>query len=120
MPPKPAAFQNLQLLAFLSAFALLIGNTAAGLASRLAGSLTFAATAILRTVTQVASLNGFYVFHNNNLHKIFVLMLPYYCNEVKTGLSYYDCITSYLKAKAPIPLLLQRLQVATFAMELLP
>jgi hypothetical protein len=59
----------LQLLAFLGALALLIGNTAAGLASRLAGSLAFAAAAILRAVTQIAGLDCLDMFHGSNLHK---------------------------------------------------
>ena len=57
----------MQLLA-LSVLALLIGDTAAGLASRLAGSLALAATAILRTLAQIAGLNGLDMLHNSNLH----------------------------------------------------
>jgi hypothetical protein len=49
----------------LLALALLIGDTAAGLAGGLAGSLAFAATAILRALTQIAGLDGLDVFHNN-------------------------------------------------------
>jgi len=63
---EPAAFHSLQLL--LGALALLICNTAAGLAGRLAGSLAFAATAILRTVTQIAGLDGLDMFHSFTLH----------------------------------------------------
>ena len=59
----------LQLLAFLGALALLVCDTAAGLAGRLAGSLAFAATAILRAVTQIAGLDGLDMFHGSNLHK---------------------------------------------------
>ena len=69
MPPGQAAFRYWQLLAFLGALALLIGDTAAGLAGGLAGSLAFAATAILRALTQIAGLNGLDVLHNSNLHK---------------------------------------------------
>ena len=68
MPPESAAFQYVQLLAF-RALALLICDAAAGLASRLAGSLAFAATAILRALTQIAGLDGLDVFHSSNLHK---------------------------------------------------
>jgi hypothetical protein len=53
----------------LLVLALLIGDTAAGLASGLAGSLAFAATAILRALTQIAGLDGLNVFHDSNLHK---------------------------------------------------
>ena len=47
--------------------ALLVGNTAAGLAGRLAGSLAFAATAILRALAQVPGLDGLDVLHDSNL-----------------------------------------------------
>ena len=67
-----AVFQRLQLLAFLGALALLVCDTAAGLAGRLAGSLAFAATAILRAVTQIAGLDGLDMFHGRNLPKRFV------------------------------------------------
>ena len=69
MPPESAAFRYVQLLAFLGALALLICDTAAGLASGLAGSLAFAATAILRALTQIAGLDGLDMLHNSNLHK---------------------------------------------------
>ena len=52
----------------LFVLALLIGNTAAGLASRLTGSLALAATAVLGTLTQIASLDGLDVFHSVSLH----------------------------------------------------
>ena len=45
------------------AFALLIGNAAAGLACRLAGSLALAASAVLCTVAQVARFKRFDMFH---------------------------------------------------------
>ena len=63
MPPITAAFLGMQLLALLSALALLVCNAAAGLASRLAGGLALAATAVLSAVTQVASLDSLDVFH---------------------------------------------------------
>ena len=69
MPPDSAAFRYVQLLAFLRALAMLIGNTTAGLASRLAGSLAFAATAILRALTQIAGFNGLDMLHDSNHHK---------------------------------------------------
>ncbi len=51
------------LLAYL-ALALLICNTAAGLASRLAGSLALAASAVLCALAKVLSFNGLDVFHS--------------------------------------------------------
>ena len=69
MPPESAAFRYVQLLAFLGALALLICDAAAGLAGRLAGSLTFAASAILRALTQITGFDGLDMFHGSNLHK---------------------------------------------------
>ena len=60
------------LLAFLGALALLIGNTAAGLASRLAGSLALAASAVLCAVAKVTSLDGLDMLHDGNLRKILI------------------------------------------------
>ena len=62
MPPESAAFRYVQLLAFL-------GALAAGLAGRLAGSLAFAASAILRALTQITGFDGLDMFHGSNLHK---------------------------------------------------
>ena len=67
MPPDGGIFTK-KLLAFLGVFALLVSNTAAGLASGLAGSLAFAATAVLCALAEVASLNGFDMLHDENLH----------------------------------------------------
>ena len=57
----------MQLLAFLSALALLVGNAAAGLAGGLAGGLAFAAAAVLGAVAQVTSLDGLDVLHGFHL-----------------------------------------------------
>ena len=57
----------LQLLAFLGALALLICNTAAGLASGLAGSLALAAAAILSALAQVTGFDRLDVFHEIHL-----------------------------------------------------
>jgi hypothetical protein len=54
----------------LLALAGLVGNAAAGLASRLAGSLALTAAAVLSTVAQIASFNGNDMLHGNYLHKI--------------------------------------------------
>ena len=62
MPPKTAAFWSLQLLAL----ALLIGDAAAGLASRLAGSLALAATAVLGALAKILCIKCL-----NTLHSIY-------------------------------------------------
>ena len=64
MPPITAAFLGMQLLALLSALALLVCNAAAGLAGRLAGGLAFAATTVLGAVAQIAGFNRLDMFHN--------------------------------------------------------
>jgi len=65
MPPKKAAFyrKGYILLAFL-VFALLVSNTATCFASRLAGCLAFAATAVLCAFAKITSFDGFDVFHD--------------------------------------------------------
>ena len=63
MPPIRRHFR-LALLAFLVAFALLIGNTAAGLAGGLTRSLAFTATAGVSALAKIAGLKGFDMFHN--------------------------------------------------------
>ena len=70
MPPEKAAF--LLLLAFL-VLALLISYAAAGLASRLARGLAFAASAILCAVAKVSGLNGLNMFHSNASKKILLI-----------------------------------------------
>ena len=68
MPPEPAAFHLYWLLAFLGVLALLIGNTAAGLAGGLAGSLALAAATLV--LAQVASLDGLDMFHGFTLRLV--------------------------------------------------
>ena len=63
MPPKKGGTLIGKLFAFL-ALALLICNTAAGLTSRLAGSLALAASAILCAFAKVLCFNGLDVFHS--------------------------------------------------------
>ena len=53
----------------LLALAGLVGDAAAGLASRLAGSLALTAAAVLGAVTQIASLDGNDMLHGRYLHK---------------------------------------------------
>lgn len=60
-----ATFQKLLAFFFALVFALLISDTTAGLASRLARSLAFAASAIFCAVAKIASFKGFDVL----LHK---------------------------------------------------
>ena len=67
MPPAGGIFivsKLLALLALLGALALLVRDTAAGLASRLAGSLALAAATLLCALAQVAGLNGLDMLHD--------------------------------------------------------
>ena len=52
-----------KLLAFLGVFALLVGNAAAGLAGRLAGSLALAAAAVFGALAQVTGFQSLDVLH---------------------------------------------------------
>jgi len=63
MPPMSAAFSVLLLL---FVFARLVRNTAAGLASRLAGRLAFAAAAVFRTFAKVLCVQSFDRFHGSS------------------------------------------------------
>ena len=56
-----------KLLAFLLVFALLICNTAAGFASRLARGLAFAASAVLCALAEVAGFKSFDMLHRFTL-----------------------------------------------------
>jgi len=67
---EPGGIVGMQLLDFLGALALLICDTAAGLASRLARGLALAAAAVLCAFAQVAGLNSFDVLHNFHLSYI--------------------------------------------------
>ena len=51
--------------------ALLVGNTAAGLAGRLAGSLALAAAAVLGALAQITGLQSLDSFHMFDLHSQF-------------------------------------------------
>ena len=75
MPPKQAAFSILQLFAFLFAFTLLICNTAAGLASRLAGSLALAASALFSAFTKVLCFDSLDVLHNLPPNKYYLMII---------------------------------------------
>ena len=74
--------------------ALLICDTAAGLASGLAGSLAFAAAAIFGALTQIAGFDGLNVFHNGNLHiKKFAIILTY--SEIKVNTAYGNSVKNH-------------------------
>ena len=75
MPPEQAAFSMLQLFACLVALALLVCNTAAGLASRLAGSLALAASAVLSALAKVLSFNSLDVLHNLPPNKYYSVII---------------------------------------------
>ena len=104
MPPIPAAFWDMQLLALLSALALLVCNAAAGLASRLAGGLALTTTAVLSAVAQVASLDGLDMFHGFTFHfEIYAISLAqpiFYVNHIfhtfQTVSHILGCETSFL------------------------
>ena len=67
MPPKQAAFSH-KISLLILVLALLVGDAAAGLASRLAGGLALAAAAVLSAVAQVASLDSLDMLHNFTFH----------------------------------------------------
>ena len=85
MPPSGGIL--VQLLAFLGALALLVGNAAAGLAGGLAGGLAFAAATILGAVTQVAGLDGLDVFHG--FHLPYAVFYPYTLPYVQRSVNDY-------------------------------
>jgi hypothetical protein len=58
-----AFYSGYGLLGFLLALALLVSNTAAGLASRLARGLAFAASTVLCALAKVLSFNSLDVLH---------------------------------------------------------
>ena len=58
-------------LFILLVLALLICDTAARLASRLAGSLAFAAAAVLGALAQIAGLDGLDMLHDATSRKMF-------------------------------------------------
>ena len=74
MPPERGGIivSSTRLLGFL-VFAGLIGNTAAGLAGRLAGSLALAAAALLGALAKVTSLDGIDVLHDVMSSQVIIL-----------------------------------------------
>ena len=69
MPPQVAAFFVFSFLfaLFGLVFTLLIGNTATGLAGRLARGLAFAAAAVLGAFAKIAGFNGGNMLHGFSL-----------------------------------------------------
>ena len=75
MPPK-AAFL---LILFLSlVFALLIGDSAAGLTGGLARSLALTATALLCTFAKILGFQSLNVFHNQFLRWIIFIIVSHF------------------------------------------
>jgi proteasome assembly chaperone (PAC2) family protein len=74
MPPGRGGIivSSTRLLGLL-VFAGLIGNTAAGLAGRLAGSLALAAAAVLGALAKVTSLDGIDVLHDVMSSQVIIL-----------------------------------------------
>ena len=67
----------------LVALALLVCNTAAGLASRLAGGLALAASAVLSALAKVLCLNSLDMLHYYILRRIFTYeIIPYHKSVV--------------------------------------
>ena len=58
------------LIAVILFLALLVCNAAAGLASRLAGSLALTAAAVLGALAQVTGLKSLDSFHDSYLHSL--------------------------------------------------
>ena len=74
MPPKSAAFlqnSNVKLLVL----ALLVCDTAAGLASGLARGLALAAAAVLCAFAQIAGFDGLNMLHDKNLRDFLMKIL---------------------------------------------
>ena len=74
---SPYSFQ-MKLLAFLCVFALLVSDSAAGLASGLARGLALATATVLCTVAKVTSIQCLDVFHYRVLRSDFYQMLVYH------------------------------------------
>ena len=83
----------MQLLALLGALALLVCNTAAGLASRLAGGLALAAAAVLSAVAQVTGLDRSDMFHKFHLpFQIFCIQFSTFHFSCQSYFSYFSTI----------------------------
>ena len=63
-PKTSSRYSIRELLGFLFTFALLVSDTAAGLASRLARGLALTASAVLCAVAKISGLDSLNMFHN--------------------------------------------------------
>jgi hypothetical protein len=78
MPPVSAAFQYRQCSCLL-VLALLVGNTTAGLAGRLARGLALTAAAVLGAVAQILGFDGLDTLHNFTfcISIVYFITVPY-------------------------------------------
>ena len=82
LPPRDlTAYEKLLVLALV--LALLVGNAAAGLASRLARGLALAAAAILGALAQIPGLQGLDMSHGFLLHLLLIFGLRIPRNRAK-------------------------------------
>ena len=88
-----AFYSGYGLLGSLLALALLISNTAAGLASRLARGLALAASTVLCALAKVLGLNSLDVFHINT--SVLNLFICDYCSTFFYKMQYK--LTRFLK-----------------------
>ena len=79
----------MQLLALVMVLALLISDTAACFASGLARCLALTATAVLCAFAEITSLNCLDMFHDRNLHQIFVKILSRFLYKVNSNACCY-------------------------------
>ena len=79
-------FKNKLLILVL---ALLVGDAAAGLAGRLAGSLALAAAAVLGALAQIAGLDGLNMLHGSFLLVIFSILSVYH-GDGKMSMKFYE------------------------------
>jgi hypothetical protein len=66
MPPDGGRNRLESVILLFLVLALLVGDTAAGLARGLAGRLAFAAAAVLRALAQITGVQGLNMFHDHN------------------------------------------------------
>ena len=69
-PPPPQTIDERLLV-----FALLVCDAAAGLASRLAGSLALAASAVIRALAKILRFNSLDVLHNLPPNKYYSIII---------------------------------------------
>ena len=92
---------RVQLLAFLGALALLVGNAAAGLAGGLAGGLAFAAATVLGAFAQVTGFDGLDMLHGFHLPYSIDFILTYfiiiigYCQWFFSSIAAHKAVPPY-------------------------